>query len=1355
MAVDAALGIGWAAPNAVGSPGATPHPAVKGDAPAVDDNGEAKPLTVPVGGKLAGDDIVALGTDYASPIGSASPAAQGDESPKADSKPKKNLVSILYLYRFSDPLDKFLMSIAIFFAMCQGVVMPLFSIIFGDSMTASVGNTGGKTFTETMAPVILNMGLLSIGVFIAGSTWTAIFNFVSERQAARIRVEYFEKVMSRDITWFDQHDAASMPTRMASEVQTIQEAIGPKTGQVFVSCTQFVAGLIVGFTQGWELSLVICAMIPVMGLSGVYFGKNLAVLQSQKQDWFGRAGAVAEEIFLAIRVVTSFGGERRAVQRFESLLAPCRRSGIVAGCHIGLSFGMVMASFAFSYALAFWYGAHHMVATNRINSSTGQPFTGSEVIMVFFAVLIGVMSLNDLAPPMLALTQARSSATDMKAVMDGESVIEDARKSAAPMPAEVRTLDRIELKDVQFTYPSRRDVPILQGLTLTILKGQKVALVGESGSGKSTVIQLLERFYDPASGAVLVNGIDLKTLPLTEWRRLVGYVGQEPVLFAATILENIQGGNVKITKEQALAACKQAQAMEFIDRLPDRLDTFVGIAGGQLSGGQKQRVAIARAIVKNPQLLLLDEATSALDNESEKSVQAAIDALQNSGSGLTTVTIAHRLSTIRNSSVIFVVKAGQCVEQGTHVELMTAKGEYYNLVQSQGSGEDHALVQNDPTKGADHALGPQHSPANNAFDRQRSPAQDSKDGKPSPARGNGQAAARQSVNDMDLERIKELKELKYKTPWGRLYKMCKPSWWVVPFAFIGSFLAGASFPVQGYLLSDAAGGFYETCDGQPPWLTSTPIDQCPDAMLDALNRICLWFVLIGIGSLVGEFFKYFFFTILQETLIMRLRSGCFESLVRQDIGFFDNPKNAPGGLTTTLARQTFQVAQMTGVSAGNGAGAMFALILGLALGFIGSWALALAVLGMIPFLCAAMAIVFKAQMGAGDADATGKYSVSGEIASEAILNVRTVRALMAEQQCTSSFKQVVDQLASKEAKGAPMKGFAFGFGNAIMFTVYILGFGLGARLIDGGLEPNRMYQALMCIMMGAMGASFAVAFSGDVSKAKLACFDVFRIMDRESQINAWTPTGTHQDLGDGSIEFRDIRFNFPHRADTTVLQGMSFKVTKGQSVALVGPSGSGKSTVIQLLQRFYDPGSGQILVGGVELATFDVSWWRKQVGFVGQEPLLFDVSLEDNVKYGNPDATQEQVLVAAKMANMDYALSGRVAWSTLVGTKGGKLSGGQKQRCAIARALLRDPKVLLLDEATSALDSQSERVVQDALDRAKQGRTTFTIAHRLSTIRDSNQIFVVGAGAIVERGTHDELIKLGGLYTNLEKSGAR
>jgi len=238
------------------------------------------------------------------------------------------------------------------------------------------------------------------------------------------------------------------------------------------------------------------------------------------------------------------------------------------------------------------------------------------------------------------------------------------------------------------------------------------------------------------------------------------------------------------------------------------------------------------------------------------------------------------------------------------------------------------------------------------------------------------------------------------------------------------------------------------------------------------------------------------------------------------------------------------------------------------------------------------------------------------------------------------------------------------------------------------------------------------------------------------------------------VQFKDVNFLYPHRPEVQVLKSFSVDIYEGQTVALVGPSGSGKSTIVQLLQRFYDAQTGSILVGGTELQLLDIKWWRSTMGFVGQEPVLFDASIEENVKYGRPDATRAEIEEAAKLANMDFVLNGKAAWEDNVGSHGGKLSGGEKQRVAIARALLRKPTLLLLDEATSALDSASETLVQEALDKARKGRTTIVIAHRLSTIQDSDNILVMCDGTVTEQGTHDDLLAKKGLYFTLQQKSA-
>lgn len=1220
-----------------------------------------------------------------------------------------------HLFRFATCLDKVVMGFGILFAVMMGCAMPGFAIIFGGSIDATVLKTSNQSSVQMMMPMLKWLGLIAGGMLLCGCCQQTFLNWAAERQCARMRMAYFKAILSRDISWFDVEDPASLPSRMAMEVQNIFDGIGPNMGLMAQCLGQFVAGVIVAFCYDWELSLVISGTIPIFCFCGYFMASNMARYNKNTQSWYSKANAIAEESLMAIRTVAAFGGENHEMRRYEERLNGARQGGIQMGVSMGLVFGIMMGVMSAMYGLAFWYASHYQVFSGRREASG--------VLLVFFSIFIGVSSLQNLGTPMLAMSKAVGSAESMFKVITGQSAIEtDASQQDVPMPV----IDCIEFRNVVFNYPSRPDVQILQGLTLEIRKGQKAALVGESGSGKSTVIQLLERFYDPLEGDVLVNGLSLRSLPVNVWRRKIGFVGQEPVLFATSILNNIKGGDQSISQQEAVAAAKEAQAFDFVDALPKKFETYVGGGGSQVSGGQKQRIAIARALVKRPQLLLLDEATSALDTASELLVQETLDKLQSSGEqSLTTISIAHRLSTIRNSDIIFVLKQGKLVEQGSHDELMKKTGEYHVLVQSQG--------------GDDQIAKPKEVAATDEHNVDSLKESDSAEKSKSKSKLSGNNA-RKSEKEMQKERFEELKAQKFKTPHGRLFSLARPQWPMFPLAMMFAAAAGGCMPINGFFLANSLSGMAQ-----------------PDKN-EMLRQMTLWyslFFVVGLVAFVGELGKWGIFTYIQEHLTQRLRQMAFKSIIRQNIGFFDDPRNSASALTATLATQTGLVATSVGVSLGNTLGSCLGMLTGVGIAFIGSWRLSLAILAMAPLIVVAMSILMKLMLATtgGQNDAyTGAY----ETATEAIINIRTVRALAGESYSGRLFDDAVLQVSQKEAKESPKKGLAFGVGNALMFCVYMLAFGYGSQLIDWGLiRPDKMYQSLFCILFGVMSAGMAAGFMPDAAKGLIAAADTFRIIDRETQIDAVNPAGTQKNLGDGTIAFQDVRFFYPHRPELQVLQAISFKVLQGQSVAFVGPSGCGKSTIFQLLQRFYDASEGAILIGGVDLKSFDVAFWRSQIGFVGQEPVLFDMSLEENVKYGKQEATHEEVLAAAKLANMEYVLgdASKIAWDDFVGSRGGKLSGGQKQRCAIARAMLRDPPILILDEATSALDSASEGLVQDALEKASQGRTTFSIAHRLSTIRNSDVIHVLKQGCIAEQGSHADLMTLQGLYWKMINQG--
>ncbi|CAG2118690.1 unnamed protein product, partial [Medioppia subpectinata] len=277
-------------------------------------------------------------------------------------------------------------------------------------------------------------------------------------------------------------------------------------------------------------------------------------------------------------------------------------------------------------------------------------------------------------------------------------------------------------------------------------------------------------------------------------------------------------------------------------------------------------------------------------------------------------------------------------------------------------------------------------------------------------------------------------------------------------------------------------------------------------------------------------------------------------------------------------------------------------------------------------------------------------------------------------------------------------------------------------------------------------------FAPDYQKGRLASVHIFKLLDRLPKILVNQFTGDTPDTSAGNVRFDGLEFTYPTRPNVKILNGLSFDVSKGQTVALVGASGCGKSTIIQLMQRFYDTDGGEVILDGKNIRNLNIPWLRRRLGIVSQEPVLFGYSIGDNIAYGDNGRTvaMNEVVGAAERANIHaFIKSLPMGYDTPVGDKGTQLSGGQKQRIAIARALVRDPEILLLDEATSALDSESEQVVQQALDEAREGRTCIVIAHRLSTIQTADKIVVVSKGVAVEEGTHHQLLSKRGAYYEL------
>ena len=1296
-----------------------------------------------------------------------------DKKKEKKGKEKKKSISIWkLLYHLSSKKEMFLMFLGTFGSIISAISGPIMSYNFGGAINdfsdlknikeIETNTEQIEAFTNSINNIIKRYLFLGGVLFISNFLQAFGWQYSAFLQIHKLKENYFLVIMSQEQAYFDNNNSFELVTKVQTQLQQIELGLGDKFGFVIQKIFNVITGVTISFLVSWKLSLIVLTVAPVTLFLIFYFTKVLKNASKISKKSYQKAGGIAEEMLYNIQTIYSFVNLEFETERFNKNIDDVFKCDKDKALKAGLSQSIMGLSSYISFTVAIFFGKK-IIVDNKIDNIENGLKVG-DILVVILSMSTAVWSFRSIAPNFKIIIDAATSSSDYFNLLNRQPKI---HFSLFPIKKNKNEIEgRIEFKNITFSYDNTK---VLDNFSLKVEPGQKIALVGESGCGKSTVVNLLERIYEldfynnnndtiindietnllnddleenknnsnsasKLNSGIFLDGEEIKNYDLEFYRSLIGYVQQEPVLFNKSVKDNIIFGREDIIKKYNLnmdnlikEACDLANVSEFINKLDGGLNYKVGIQGSKLSGGQKQRIAIARAVLLRPKIIILDEATSALDYKNEKDVQKALDNLKLRN--ITTFVISHRLNTIINSDMIYFMKNGKIVEEGTHEELFNQNGLYKKLIINQVDEDGNLIISEEELQ-------------ENTFEE------------------NLKRRRTMVVYSKPYKEIEHVKMTAFSI--NRLFGIIHEKKHLIKLGIISSILLGVSITFSGYFY-----GF--------------TINALSQQNVDDLNSDTnLWGTIYSIDSLFIEIFlflKLYCLEIISSFLTSNLRKMILKKYLELNVAFFDKIENSPGALLSKLSIDTIQLNSVFQMIVGDLFHSLGSLVSGLILSIYYDWRLTVVSFCFIPFIIISNLLVAKTKRSGRKSYKKNNIEAGG-ILSESVLNTKTIFAFNFQKKSVKLYMEVLSSETKTFVRDSILLGILMGFGVFCSFANHSALFYFSKKFfLNNTLDYKTMNITIQILNLMTSGISNGIRGIFDIKIAKSSFISIFDLLNTKNEIDH-TPNGNKDkklpNNIEGKIEFKNVYFKYPISLENEkedkknkdlildkkryILKNINFTIQPGQKVALVGFSGSGKSTIIKLLERFYETSKGNILIDGISIQDYNLYELRKKIGLVSQEPILFKRSIYENIKYGKLDAKQNEVFQAAKDASIEYLFSASNLNDNInkndkndesIKDTKSKVSGGEKQRISIARAFLKNPKILLLDEPTSALDKKNEIEITKNLDRLMKGRTTFIVTHRLDSIIDADVILVFENGRLIQKGTHNELIKSEGEYKKL------
>ncbi|CAH1430573.1 unnamed protein product [Lactuca virosa] len=1239
------------------------------------------------------------------------------------------------LFACADRFDWVLMVVGSVAAAAHGTALVVYLHYFAKIIQLlSHGDESSDLLFHRFKELALTLLYIAGGVFAAGWIEVSCWILTGERQTAVIRSRYVQVLLNQDMSFFDTYgNNGDIVSQVLSDVLLIQSALSEKVGNYIHNMATFFSGLAIGFLNCWQIAGLTLLTGPFIVAAGGISNIFLHRLAENIQDAYAEAASVAEQAFSYMRTLYAFTNETLAKYSYAASLQATLRYGIlislVQGLGLGFTYGLAICSCALQLYVGRFLVIHKYAH-------------GGEIVTALFAVILSGLGLNQAATNFYSFEQGRIAAYRL---------FEMIARSSSSVDNEGNILDsvqgNIEFRNVYFSYLSRPEIPILSGFYLTVPAKKTVALVGRNGSGKSSIIPLMERFYDPTLGEVLLDGENIKNLKLEWLRSQIGLVTQEPALLSLTHLKK-------------------------------GYDTQVGRAGLSLTEEQKIRLSVARAVLSNPCILLLDEVTAVMEEGQLMEIGTHDELIASDGlyaellrceeaaklpkrmpartPNETSTFQIEKDSTLQEPSSPKFTKSPS-LQRASNLHTARSPDSNYNSHGSPKKTVENGTENQPPIKRQDsfekrlpnlpkidvHSI-PRQQSLNSDPESPISPLLTSD---PDNERSHSQTFSRlNSRSDhhpvkvkvkVKVKSVKEKKERKDPPSMWRLVELSFAEWLYAVLGSIGAAIFGAFNPLLAYVIALVVTEYYK--------------NDTHRHMRHEVDKWCLIIACMGVVTVVANFLQHFYFGIMGEKMTERVRRMMFSAMLRNEIGWFDEEENSADTLSMRLANDATFVRAAFSNRLSIFIQDVTAVLVALLIGMLLEWRLALVALATVPVLTVS-AIAQKLWLAGFSKGIQEMHRKASLVLEDSVRNIYTVVSFCAGNKVMELYRFQLHKIFTKSFLHGLTIGFAFGFSQFLLFAcnAFLLYYtALSIKNHHVNLPTAIKSYIVFSFSTFALVEPFGLA--PYILKRRKSLTSVFEIIDRIPKIDPDDPTALKPPNVYGSIELKTIDFSYPTRPDILVLNNFSLKITGGTTVAVVGVSGSGKSTIISLIERFYDPVSGSITLDGRDLKQFNLRWLRNHLGVIQQEPAIFLTTIKENIIYARHNASEAEIKEAARIANAHHFISNLPhGYDTHVGMRGVELTPGQKQRIAIARVVLKNAPILLLDEASSAIESESSRVVQEALDTLVMGnKTTILIAHRAAMMRHVDNIVVINGGRIVEEGGHDSLMEKNGLYVRL------